>query len=63
MTVNVFNYVNSGGFKLCTELMYSVQNVAEDDLHLKLDNQSQNWPELCACLASLCLFRNVEGTN
>lgn len=63
MTVNGFNYFNSGGFKLCTEITYSAQNVAEDDLHLKSDNQSQNWPKLCACLASLCLFHNVEGTD
>lgn len=62
MTVNGFNYFNSGAFKLCTEIMYSAQNVA-DNLHLKSENQMQNWSKLCVCLASLCLFHNVEGTD
>lgn len=63
MTANWFNYLNSGGFKLCTEIMYAVQNAAEDDLHRKSDNQSWKWPELRACLESLCLFHHVEGTD
>lgn len=63
MTVNWFNYLNSEDFKLCTEIMYSVQNAAEDDLRLKSDNQSWKWPKLCACLESLRLLHHAEGTE